>query len=124
MKKLSVNLISLFTILLLVNIFTGCDKKDTTTGTGSTDSKKENTTSGGSTEIDGMIDQYQKLMDEYVAVVKDVKAGKTSEMQKMQELSTKSTEWAKKLADLAPKLTPQQSERIRKISESAANQMK
>ncbi len=121
MKKLSVNLISLFTLLLLVNIFTGCGKKDATVGT---DSKKETTTSGGSTEIDGMIDQYQKLMDEYVSIVKDVKAGKTSEMAKMQELSTKSTEWAKKLADLAPKLTPQQSERIRKISDSAADQMK
>jgi len=121
MKKRTLNFIMLFAILFLVNNFNGCGKKETTTGTGSTDSK---TTTGGSSEIDGMIDQYQKLMDEYVAVVKDVKAGKTTEMAKMQELSTKTTEWSKKLADMAPKLTPQQSERIRKISDSAAEQMK
>jgi len=123
LKKRTFNFIFVFTIFFLVSTFTSCGKKDATT-TGTTDSKKETTSSGSSSEIDGMIDQYQKLMDEYVAVVKDVKAGKTTEMAKMQELSTKTTEWAKKLADLAPKLTPQQSERIRKISDSAAEQMK
>jgi len=68
-------------------------QKDATVGTGSTDSKKETTTSGSSSnEIEGMIDQYQKLMDEYVAIVKDVKGGKMSEVTKMQDLSTKTTE--------------------------------
>lgn len=123
MKDFFLRLTSIVCILLLTIFISSCGKKDATTGSGSTDSKKETTSGSGSSEIDGMIDEYQKLMDEYVVIVKDVKNGKTSEMSKMQDLSTKTTEWSKKLSDIAPKLSVEQSERIRKISENAASQM-
>lgn len=121
MKSVTKHLFSLLPILLVVLLFNACGKKDASTDSKTTDSKTTTTSSGN--DADAMIDQYESLMKEYVALVKAVKGGDYNQTAKMQELSTKTQEWSKKLADQAPKLTAAQQERISKISQMASDQM-
>lgn len=125
MKALFRSLTSILSVLLLVLFFSSCGKKETSTDTKSTDTKKEDVKSdqSSSSDVDGMINEYEKIMKEYVDIVQKVKKGETTQTTRMQELSTKTQEWAKKLAEIAPKLTPQQSQRIADISKMGAEQM-
>ena len=132
MKKINPCFASVLTIIFLSLFISGCGKKDSTSSSGSNNSQKETATeknSGGSkeesssgiesNEIDVMINDYQKLLDEYVSIVMDVKGGKMSEIAKMQELSVKMSDWAQTFSDMTPRLTESQKERIRKITEDA-----
>lgn len=145
MKKLNSFLTLVLAVLLLPLFISSCGKKDSTTGTGSVDSKKETSTESkstdskketstenksadskkeatygaGSSDIDGMIDDYQILLDKYVTIVTNVKSGKMSEIAEMKELSAGMSEWSKKFSDIAPQLTDAQKERIKKITEAA-----
>ena len=122
MKALFQSLSTVFIVLILVSFFTSCNKKDTTTDTKTSDTKKEDVKSS-SNDVDGMINEYEKIMKEYVDIVQKVKKGETTQTARMQELLTKSQEWSKKLADMAPKLTTAQSQRIADISKMGAEQM-
>ncbi len=122
MKALFQSLSSVLIVLMLVLFLSSCDKKETSTDTKTTDTKKEDVKSS-SNDVDGMINEYEKIMKEYVDIVQKVKKGETTQTERMQELSTKTQEWSKKIADIAPKLTPEQSQRIANISKMAAEQM-
>jgi len=124
MKALVKSFTSVLFVLLLVVFFSSCGKKDASTDSKTTDSKDTKTnTSSGSGDVDKMIDDYSKIMKEYVAIVQTVKKGDATQTAKMQELSNKTQEWSKKLAEIAPKLTPQQSQRIADISKEGAEAM-
>ncbi len=125
MKAFVKSFTSILFVLLLVVFFSSCGKKEASTDGKTTDTKKEDskttTTSGGST--DKMIDDYDAIMKEYVAIVQKVKKGDATQTAKMQELSNKTQEWSKKLTEIAPKLTPEQSKRIANISQEGVEAM-
>ncbi|MEO8666467.1 MAG: hypothetical protein ABI462_13330 [Ignavibacteria bacterium] len=124
MKTFFKSFTSVLFVLLLVAFFSSCGKKEASMDSKTTDSKDtKTTTSSGSADTDKMIDDYDKIMKEYVAIVQAVKKGDATQTAKMQELSTKTQEWSKKLAEIAPKLTPEQSQRIANISKESADAM-
>ncbi|HMQ69799.1 MAG TPA: hypothetical protein PKA90_12440 [Ignavibacteria bacterium] len=135
-------LASMFMVITIALFLSGCGKKESTGGKGSSDSKteesgnetkiekadeKENnagevpkeTTTTGSTDTDKMIDEYQDIVDEYVKLVKEMKNGNLSNVKDMQALAEKTQVWSKKLTSIAPTLTNAQQERLKKISKEA-----
>jgi len=136
---------SVLTILLITLFLGGCGKKETSEGTGSSESKKEETeetkeqtktektdetennagevtkesTSSGNTSADQMIDEYQVIVDEYTKYVKEMQKGDMSNLKNMQELAIKTQEWSVKLTKIAPTFTEAQKQRLEKISKEA-----
>lgn len=139
-------LASVLLVLIIALFLNGCGKKESTEGTGSSESKTEEskedskeesktekteekdnnagevtkeTTTTGSTDTDKMIDEYQEIVDQYVKLVKEMKNGNMSNISEMQALAEKTQVWSKKLTSIAPTLTKAQQERLKKISEEA-----
>jgi hypothetical protein len=147
MKSIYSMFTSILSILVITIFLSGCGKKDPSEGTGSSDSKKEETkeksntekaeeendnagevmkesTSSGSTSTDKMIDEYQEIVDEYVKIVKEMQSGNLSNVKDMQALATKTQEWSMRLTEIAPTLTVAQQERLEKISKEAEMYLK
>ena len=147
MKTINSMFISAISILIVSMFLGGCGKKESTEGTGSSDSKKEETseqsktekaeektnnagevkkesTSSGSASTDKMIDEYQEIVDEYVKIVKEMQSGNLSNVKDMQTLATKTQEWSMRLTEIAPTLTVAQQERLEKISKEAEQYLK
>jgi len=147
MKSIYSKLTSVISILVITIFLSGCGKKESTDGTGSSDSKKEQTneqsktekaeeetnnagevtkesTSSGSASTDKMIDEYQEIVNEYVKIVKEMQSGNLSNVKDMQALATKTQEWSIRLTEIAPTLTVAQQERLEKISKEAEMYLK
>lgn len=116
-------------VLFLAFSLNSCGKKETTdtkTEPKKEENKKEETksdkTSSGN-DIDAMIDDYEKLMKEYVEVTKKFTAGDMSVSDKYTDLGKRSQEFSTKLSQSAPKMTVEQSKRMGDISKWAAEEM-
>jgi hypothetical protein len=71
-------------------------------------------------ELDLMINSHEKVANEYVRVAKKLKSGDVSLTVRYIELENATREGSAKLQEEAPKMTPQQAQRVASISAKAA----
>ncbi len=71
-----------------------------------------------------MINRHEKVTNEYVRVAKKLKSGDVSLTVRYIELEKAAREGSVKLRQEAPKMTPQQAQRVASISAKAAPYLK
>ena len=71
-------------------------------------------------EVDGMINDYEKVTNEYIRVAKKHQQGNISITIRVTELGKRTRESAAKLQQESAKMTPPQVQRIPQISSRAA----
>jgi len=71
-------------------------------------------------EVDGMINDYEKVTNEYIRVAKKHKEGDVSITIRVIELGKRTRESAAKLQQASAKMTPPQVQRVTQISSRAA----
>ena len=110
MKSRFPNLAALILAILFAVGLGSCSRE------GSTDSGRATPAS----ELDLMINSHEKVANEYVRVAKKLKSGDVSLTIRYLELEKATREGSAKLQLEAPKMTPQQAQRVASISARAA----
>ena len=102
-----------FAILFAVWL-SGCDKESTAEGTAAGSAAPIN-------EVDVMINEYEKVTNQYVRVARRLKGGDMSATLPYIELDKEIRISSAKLQQIAAKVTPEQAQRVGSISAKAAS---
>ena len=108
MKK-GIGKLAAITLFLLAGGLTACDRNAGTSGAPTTVNP-----------IDARIDDYEKVASEYVRVAKKLKNGDVSITFKYIQLDAQTKTESARLQEEAPKMTPQQAQRVADIAAKTA----
>jgi hypothetical protein len=112
-KRTSRILASLALVILFAVGLSSCGQ-DTTVDTTTTG------TAAPVNEIDAMINDYEKLANQYVSAAKRLKSGDMGAAIPFIQMGQSLGEWPAKLQQISGKMTPQQAQRVASISAKTA----